>query len=263
MDASHKTQSVPAIRALEVYGCLSDDQLARVTSQRPESVRKRMVKLKKAGEVLRVSHRRGGAGRPISVSCLPRSNWDTSPKREHQLQLNNVRIGFSFSVRPSTGLTIRTWDSQNLTLPPPSESSTASSSNNGKHVRPDAVVLIEHKQAKRPLVVFLELDRGTEALSRSSTKQSSWAMKAKLYQETAQLVRWRDWVRSQVSSRQEAVCRLAVVTNSTARLTSIDDTLQLNTLAVGAWLTRYDDFIDRGPWAKIWQRSGENTPRYF
>jgi hypothetical protein len=222
-----------------------------------------MVKLQKAGEVLRVSHRRGGAGRPISVSCLPGSNWNTSPTREHQLQLNNVRIGFLSSDSPSTGLTIRTWDSQNLTPPPPPEFPTASSSTNAKHVRPDAVVLIEHKQAKRPLVVFLELDRGTEALMRSSTRQSSWTMKAKLYQQTEQLIRWRDWVRSQISSQQEAVCRLAVVTNSTARLTSIDDTLQLNTLVVGAWLTRYDDFINRGPWAKIWQRSGENTPRYF
>ena len=113
------------------------------------------------------------------------------------------------------------------------------------------------------VTVFKDLDRGTEALSRSSTRQSSWAMKARLYQQTAQLIRWRDWALDQVSSSQDAVCRLAVVTTSTAHLTSIDDTLQLDTPAVGVWLTRYSDFATRGPWACIWQRSGENTPRPF
>jgi hypothetical protein len=223
-----------------------------------------MVKLQKASEVLRVSHHRGGAGRPMSVSCLPGSNWDTSLVREHQLRLNDVRIGFSFTD-PSSGLTIQTWDTQKLSPPPPQspDLDLSSSTTNGKHVRPDAVVLIEHKQADRSLMVFVELDCGTESRSRSSTKQSSWAKKAKLYQETAQLVRWRDWALDQGSSQQEAVCRLAVVTTSTTRLSSIDDTLRLSTPAVAVWLTRYSDFVGRGPWANIWKRSGENTPRRF
>lgn len=264
---SQSSSGAGILEVLREYGCLTDHQLAVVTERQSTTIRKQANTLFSKEAIGRVQHRRGQRGRPISVNYLPDADWGQAPSREHQLQLNDVRLGWSFSGVPAPGLTIRTWDTQTQTpppeVPPKLAPSLESPAVNGEHVRPDAMVLLQHEQARRPLVVFVELDRGTEALSRSSTRQSSWAMKARLYQQTAQLICWRDWVLDQVSSQQDAVCRLAVVTTSIARLTSIDDTLQLDTPALGVWLTLYSDFIERSPWASIWQRSGENTPRPF
>lgn len=252
------------IDALHEYGCLTDAQLALVTCRRAGTLRKQVTCLASEGLACRVSHRRGSRGRPISVSCLPDSGWDQSPSREHQLQLNDVRLAWGLDKPPVEEVRVRTWDTQPVMLPPPSPPPVDGEElSTGGHVRPDAIALFEHERTTHPLVVFIELDRGTEAMRRSSTRQSSWDAKAGLYQQAEHLARWRDWALGQAALEQEAVCRLAVVTTTPSRLANIDDTLQQTTPAIGVWLTRFTEITSRGPWAKVWQRYGERTPRGF
>lgn len=247
------------------YGCLTDAQLAKITGRRAGTLRKRIACLVEEGLACRVSHQRGSRGRPSSVSFLPESGWDQSPSREHQLQLNDVRLAWMMDKPPVEGVRVRTWDTQRVMLPPLSPPLTEDSTEPppSDYIRPDGIALIEHACAIRPLVAFLELDRGTEAMSRSSTRQTSWESKAVLYQQADHLARWRDWALGKTALEQEAVCRLAVVTTTPSRLANIDDALQQTTPAVCVWLTRLTEIISHGPWARIWQRSGERTPRGF
>ncbi|MFN3166987.1 MAG: replication-relaxation family protein [Phycisphaeraceae bacterium] len=252
MDKEHsRSTRAGIIDALQDYQCLTDEQLASVTDRRKATVRKQIACLAEEGLVRRVSHPRRSRGRPVAVTSLPDSGWDRSHSREHQVQLNDIRIAFGHT--PDTRFLIRTWDTQRVAI-----------DNEAKDmVRPDAIALIEHEQATRPLVVFIELDRGTESFSRSNSSQSSWAAKAGRYQKLEHLVLWRDWVLGQVGLSTEAVCRLAVVTTTAARLARIDDTLQQTVPAVGVWLTRYNDVIKNGAWGKIWRCSEETGQRGF
>jgi len=251
-------KTLTALEALSEFGCLTDAQLAHVTGRKPTAIRKQMTAYATADKVQRIPRRKSGPGRPSSVSCLPDSVWIQSPTREHQIQLNDVRIAFARSANHATGVRVRTWDTQRVSL---ASEHPAQSSND--HVRPDTVVLLEHEKAAQPLIVFIELDRGTEALRRSSSRQSSWAGKAEQYQDAQTLARWRDWAIQTTSIQQEAACRLAVVTTTPARLAQIDDTLQQTTPCVGVWLTQYTEVVARGVWESIWQRCGEQATRSF
>lgn len=252
MDAPHHTQTASAIRALEAYGCLSDEQLARVTEQRPGSVRKRMVKLQKAGKVLRISHRRGRAGRPKSVSCLPGSNWDTSRVREHQIRLNDVRMAFTHGWQ-DPHLRVHSWDTQGVTL------DTAGAQ---PGVRPDGIVLLEHAKARFPLVVLLEIDLGTEPLHRTGS-QSCWLQKAEGYRDAGVVAGWRDWAIRQAKIESEAACRLAIVTTTVARLDGIGDLIQASLPSVQVWMTSQKELITSGPWSEIWCLMGYDGKRGF
>lgn len=254
---AHRKAYTP-LEALSEFGCLTDAQLAQVTGNKSAAIRKQMTAYATADKVQRIPRRKSGPGRPSAVSCLPDSAWVQSPTREHQIQLNDVRIAFAQSASLATGVRVSTWDTQRVSL---ASEHPAQSSNDD--VRPDAIVLLEHEKAAQPLLVFIELDRGTEAINRTSTRQTSWAKKAAQYQQANALKRWRDWALQTTSIQQDAACRLAVVTTTPARLAQIDDTLQQIAPCVGVWLTQYTEVVAQGVWNTIWQRGGEQAKRQF
>lgn len=228
-------QSVDPQDALREYGCLTDIQLSSITGGQVNTIRKRMVQLEKSGQIKRFNRRKGGAGRPTKVSCLPDAKWETSLTREHQIIFNDVRLAFHRAWGSHPELKVRTWDTQSVMLEEGKRSQST-----GSYVRPDGIVLFQHPKTTHPLLVFLEIDLGTEPLSRSNARSSSWGQKAMLYRDVHMLKAWCDWTVQQASLNKGVACRLGIISNGARRLAGITQVFERQPAALALWMTTLD-----------------------
>lgn len=120
---------------------------------------------------------------------------------------------------------------------------------------PDAVFYITDTKMKKSLLFFLEVDRGTEALSSTVNNQQNIEEKINAYQSIFRAGIYKHYKR--ITRNELNGFRLLFLTNTDTRMKAICRITRNMPPSDFVWVTNQDLLFKKGAAAKIWYRGGD------
>ena len=126
---------------------------------------------------------------------------------------------------------------------------------------PDGVFMLTHREEDRPLLFFLEADRGTEILASPKRTRGDFRRKILNYHAAYRLRRYRRY--EQVWSRRFQGFRLLILAHSEARMAGLCRLVRDMPPSDYIHATERGRMMTAGGWAKIWVKGGRTDgPRH-
>lgn len=178
----------------------------------------------------------------LSSNAAPTTAKATNPLfRDHDLLVNWFRIHLVHIERTIPQLSVHYID--------PGSASENNLKKSAEFI-PDGVFSITHKENRKTLLFFLEVDMGTE------TKRNEVRQKILNYQASFRSGQYKQY--QEVFGSELNGFRLLFLTNTAARLASLSRLVQEIPHSDFIWLTDQEEMFSHGSAAEIWARGGRN-----
>ena len=274
---------------LDMLASIADHRIlpirhVRILHQRNLAALRRRLRIMADQGLIRVATQgyRPSAGRPESLVSLLNSGVDLLKKRrlldadvpaehvtadrlgclEHHLLLNEFRVQMAHVNRIVPTLTVRFLSSMSPKLYQTSAGRSAiherfrPKDDSGEWIEftPDGVFAIRHAEAGKTVLLFLEVDMGTETVASPQPFCPDIRQKIVNYKAYFQLCGYKRY--EQTWNCRLNGFRLLFLTHNTARLATLARLVREMRPSEFIWLTDQQSLMSQGVWAPIWAPAG-------
>ena len=274
------------LTSIAEHRVLSVSQLAILHRRNAEGLRRRLRVLRKQGLIELASRGFGGGqGRPENLVSLTESSVDCLKAKgvilakvpcdrataakinclEHELLINDFRVQLAQVQRALSAIKIQFFSPKSPLLPrlshdkPLVRERIRADRESGAWIEfvPDGVFSMTHEELGKALLFFLEVDRGTEPLTRKRGSAENVRQKILNYQDYFQSGQYKRY--EKILTCQLRGFRLLIVTDHPTHLATLNRLVLEMPPSDFIWLTDRGRMMSAGIWAPIWAHGGRDA----